>query len=134
MLNSYSGWAAATGFMLSNDLLIVVGALVGLSGAIPSYIMPRDEPQLHLGHRRRLRHDGDLLVQRSRPPAGDVKSISARDGGDVVESKSVIIVPGYGMAVAGAARGREMTKILRDKGVERPLRHSSRWRAACRAT
>jgi hypothetical protein len=122
MLNSYSGWAAAaTGFMLSNDLLIVTGALVGSSGAILSYIMCRgDESPLHQRHRRRLRHYRRNACGRWRCPAG------RRGGADLApetaellrDAKNVIIVPGYGMAVAQAQHTvYEITKLLREKGV-----------------
>ena len=122
MLNSYSGWAAASaGFMLSNDLLIITGALVGSSGAILSYIMcsamNRSFISVILG--------GFGAEEGSAPaggsqPAGEVKSISAEDTAELLrEAKSVIIVPGYGMAVAQAQYPLyEVTKILRDKGAQ----------------
>ena len=123
MLNSYSGWAAAaTGFMLSNDLLIVVGALVGSSGAILSlHHVPRDEPQLHQRHRRRLRHRRRRAAAAAggAQPAGEVTPISAAETAELLrEAKNVVIVPGYGMAVAQAQHTVfEITKLLRDKGV-----------------
>ena len=123
MLNSYSGWAAAaTGFMLSNDLLIVVGALVGSSGAILSYIMCRAMARNFIsviaggfgtgGGKPAAK--GDALL-----PAGEVTPISAVETAELLrEAKSVIIVPGYGMAVAQAQHTvYEITKYLRDKGV-----------------
>ena len=124
MLNSYSGWAAAaTGFMLSNDLLIVVGALVGSSGAILSYIMCRAMNRNFLsviaggfgsggGAPAAAAGDGQ--------PAGEAVPISAAETADLLrEAKSVIIVPGYGMAVAQAQHTVfEITKTLRDKGVK----------------
>ena len=121
MLNSYSGWAAAaTGFMLSNDLLIVVGALVGSSGAILSYIMCRAMNRNFIsviagGFGTTATSSSSAAAA----PAGDVKSISAAETADMLaESKSVIIVPGYGMAVAQAQHAVfEMTKMLREKGV-----------------
>ena len=121
MLNSYSGWAAAaTGFMLSNDLLIVVGALVGSSGAILSYIMCRAMNRNFIsviagGFGTTATSSSSAAAA----PAGDVKSISAAETADMLsEAKSVIIVPGYGMAVAQAQHAVfEMTKLLRDKGV-----------------
>ena len=121
MLNSYSGWAAAaTGFMLSNDLLIVVGALVGSSGAILSYIMCRAMNRNFIsviagGFGTTATSSSSAAAA----PAGDVKSISAAETADMLsEAKSVIIVPGYGMAVAQAQHAvYEMTKLLRDKGV-----------------
>jgi len=121
MLNSYSGWAAAaTGFMLSNDLLIVVGALVGSSGAILSYIMCRAMNRNFIsviagGFGTTATSSSSAAAA----PAGDVKSISAAETADMLsESKSIIIVPGYGMAVAQAQHAVfEMTKILREKGV-----------------
>ena len=122
MLNSYSGWAAAaTGFMLSNDLLIVVGALVGSSGAILSYIMCRAMNRKFLavisggfgtgGGTAVKKPDGE--------PQGEVTPISAADTAALLkESKNVIIVPGYGMAVAQAQHSVfEITKLLREKGV-----------------
>ena len=122
MLNSYSGWAAAaTGFMLSNDLLIVVGALVGSSGAILSYIMCRAMNRKFLavisggfgtgGGTAAKKADGE--------PQGEVTPISAADTAAMLkESKSVIIVPGYGMAVAQAQHTvYEITKVLREQGV-----------------
>src|SRR5258708_2585463 len=121
MLNSYSGWAAAaTGFMLSNDLLIVTGALVGSSGAILSYIMCRAMNRNFLsviaggfgGESAKPASKGDGQ------PAGEVISVSAQETADLLkEAKSVIIVPGYGMAVAQAQHTVfEITKRLRDMG------------------
>ena len=124
MLNSYSGWAAAaTGFMLSNDLLIVVGALVGSSGAILSYIMCRAMNRNFIsviaggfGTGGGAPAAGGGAAQ----PAGEVQPISALETAELLrESKSVIIVPGYGMAVAQAQHTVfEITKVLRENGVQ----------------
>ncbi|WP_295647021.1 Re/Si-specific NAD(P)(+) transhydrogenase subunit beta [uncultured Methylibium sp.] len=123
MLNSYSGWAAAaTGFMLGNDLLIVVGALVGSSGAILSYIMCRAMNRNFIsviaggfgtGGGAPAPADGGAQ------PAGEVVPVSAVETAELLrEAKNVVIVPGYGMAVAQAQHMVcEITKILRDKGV-----------------
>jgi NAD(P) transhydrogenase subunit beta len=123
MLNSYSGWAAAaTGFMLSNDLLIVTGALVGSSGAILSYIMCRAMNRNFIsviaggfGGGAPAPAAGGAAAQ----PAGEVVPVSAAETAELLkEAKSVIIVPGYGMAVAQAQHTVfEITKLLRDKGV-----------------
>ena len=122
MLNSYSGWAAAaTGFMLSNDLLIVVGALVGSSGAILSYIMcqamNRNFISVIAGGFGT--GGGTTVAKADGQPAGEVVSISALETAELLrEAKSVIIVPGYGMAVAQAQHTvYEITKFLREKGV-----------------
>ena len=123
MLNSYSGWAAAaTGFMLSNDLLIVIGALVGSSGAILSYIMCRAMNRNFIsviaggfggGAPAKKAAAGDAA------PVGEVVPISATETAELLrEAKSVVIVPGYGMAVAQAQHTvNEITKYLREKGV-----------------
>ena len=123
MLNSYSGWAAAaTGFMLSNDLLIVTGALVGSSGAILSYIMCRAMNRSFLSViAGGFGTDGGAPAAKSpTEPAGDVTPITAAETADLLrDAKSVIIVPGYGMAVAQAQHTvNEITKFLRDKGVK----------------
>ena len=126
MLNSYSGWAAAaTGFMLSNDLLIVTGALVGSSGAILSYIMcnamNRNFTSVIAGA------FGGGAPTKKKPaagepaqPQGEVVPVSAADTAELLrEAKSVIIVPGYGMAVAQAQHTvNDIVKTLRDKGVQ----------------
>jgi NAD(P) transhydrogenase subunit beta len=123
MLNSYSGWAAAaTGFMLSNDLLIVIGALVGSSGAILSYIMCRAMNRSFISviaggfgtGSGTPAPKGDAVQ-----PAGEVVPISSAETAELLrEAKSVIIVPGYGMAVAQAQHTVfEITKHLREKGV-----------------
>ena len=124
MLNSYSGWAAAaTGFMLSNDLLIVVGALVGSSGAILSYIMCRAMNRNFISVIAGGFGGGVPAPKgastASAEPAGEVSPISALETAELLrESKNVIIVPGYGMAVAQAQHTVfEITKTLRDKGV-----------------
>jgi H+-translocating NAD(P) transhydrogenase subunit beta len=108
MLNSYSGWAAAaTGFMLSNDLLIVVGALVGSSGAILSYIMCR------------AMNRNFISVIAGGFGTGGGAPVAALETAELLrEAKNVIIVPGYGMAVAQAQHTvYEITKFLREKGV-----------------
>jgi len=122
MLNSYSGWAAAaTGFMLSNDLLIVVGALVGSSGAILSYIMCRAMNRKFLaviagGFGT---DSGAPAASGAVQPAGEVSPIAAAETAELLrEAKNVIIVPGYGMAVAQAQHTvYEITRTLREKGV-----------------
>jgi NAD(P) transhydrogenase subunit beta len=124
MLNSYSGWAAAaTGFMLSNDLLIVTGALVGSSGAILSYIMCRAMNRKFLSVIAGGFGTGDgapaAAAGAGAQPAGEVTAISAADTAELLrDAKNVIIVPGYGMAVAQAQHTVfEITKLLRAKGV-----------------
>jgi NAD(P) transhydrogenase subunit beta len=121
MLNSYSGWAAAaTGFMLNNDLLIVTGALVGSSGAILSYIMCRAMNRNFISViAGGFGTGGGTVVATDGQPAGEVISISALETAELLkDSKSVIIVPGYGMAVAQAQHTvYEITKHLREKGV-----------------
>lgn len=118
MLNSLSGWAAAaSGFMLSNDLLIITGALVGSSGAILSYIMCQ-------GMNRNFFSVitggfGNEGASGEAEEMGDYREISPEDAAEMLKgSSSVIITPGYGMAVAQAQYPvAEITKKLRDQGV-----------------
>ena len=116
MLNSYSGWAAAaTGFMLSNDLLIVTGALVGSSGAILSYIMCRAMNRKFLAVIAGGFGTGGGGAASFQ---GEAVSLTNEDTAELLkEAGSVIIVPGYGMAVA-QAQGvvNELTKRLRKEG------------------
>ncbi len=123
MLNSYSGWAAAaTGFMLSNDLLIVTGALVGSSGAILSYIMCRAMNRNFISVIAGGFGGGapaPAAAAGAAEPQGEVTPVSAAETAELLkDSKNVIIVPGYGMAVAQAQHTVfEITKLLREKGV-----------------
>jgi NAD(P) transhydrogenase subunit beta len=121
MLNSYSGWAAAaTGFMLGNDLLIVTGALVGSSGAILSYIMCRAMNRNFVSViAGGFGTAGGAPVAPGAQPSGEVQPISANESAELLRSaKNVIIVPGYGMAVAQAQHSvYEITKRLRERGV-----------------
>jgi NAD(P) transhydrogenase subunit beta len=121
MLNSYSGWAAAaTGFILSNDLLIVTGALVGSSGAILSYIMCRAMNRHFLSViAGGFGTAGGTLAAAGAAPVGEVVPITAEETAELLRSaKEVIIVPGYGMAVAQAQHTvYEITRLLRDRGV-----------------
>lgn len=120
MLNSYSGWAAAAaGFMLSNDLLIVTGALVGSSGAILSIIMCEAMNRSFLSVI--FGGFGETLIQGSAQEIeGEVTAITHEETAELLqEAKSVVIVPGYGMAVAKAQYPiREMVDILRKEGKE----------------
>jgi NAD(P) transhydrogenase subunit beta len=121
MLNSYSGWAAAaTGFMLSNDLLIVTGALVGSSGAILSYIMCRAMNRNFISViAGGFGTGGGTAPVAGAQQAGEVSPISSVETAELLrDAKSVIIVPGYGMAVAQAQHTvYEITELLREKGV-----------------
>ena len=122
MLNSYSGWAAsATGFMLKNDLLIIVGALVGSSGAILSYIMCKAMNRSFVS----------VILGGFGAPAGGpddraeafaAKGVNRAGPEDVAElllgARSVVMVPGYGMAVAQAQHSvRELAELLQKKGL-----------------
>ncbi len=120
MLNSYSGWAAAAaGFMLSNDLLIITGALVGSSGAILSYIMCRGMNRsfvsVMLGG---FGTEGGASSAAGAAPAGEVQSIDAAQTADLLNNSSkIVIVPGYGLAVAQAQHAlAEVVRLLREKG------------------
>ncbi|MGZ5055025.1 MAG: Re/Si-specific NAD(P)(+) transhydrogenase subunit beta [Methylobacter sp.] len=116
MLNSYSGWAAAaTGFMLSNDLLIVTGALVGSSGAILSYIMCRAMNRNFISV---IAGGFGTSGGEAAVVEGEVTPINAEETAQLLlDAKSIMIIPGYGMAVAQAQHTvNEITKLLRDKG------------------
>jgi len=122
MLNSYSGWAAAAaGFMLGNDLLIITGALVGSSGAILSYIMCRGMNRsfvsVMLGG---FGTEGGTIASANGEPQGEVRSIDAAGAADLIQNaRKIIIVPGYGLAVAQAQHSlAEVCKILKEKGVD----------------
>ena len=119
MLNSYSGWAAAaSGFLLGNDLLIITGALVGSSGAYLSYIMCKAMNRSFLsviaggfGNEGAAAVDADY---------GEHREITAEDAADLLkDARTVVITPGYGMAVAQAQSAvAELTRHLRDKGID----------------
>jgi NAD(P) transhydrogenase subunit beta len=120
MLNSYSGWAAAaSGFLLSNDLLIVTGALVGSSGAYLSYIMCRAMNRSFISVIA-----GGFGMESSAAGSdvdyGEHREINAEGAAELLEAaSSVIITPGYGMAVAQAQYGvADLTRKLRDRGVD----------------
>ena len=120
MLNSYSGWAAsATGFMLSNDLLIVTGALVGSSGAILSYIMCRAMNRKFIAVIAGGFGTGGGTTVSSGEVEGEVVPIQSEEVAELLaNAKEVMIVPGYGMAVAQAQHTVfEITKSLRAKGI-----------------
>ncbi|QWF71891.1 Re/Si-specific NAD(P)(+) transhydrogenase subunit beta [Methylomonas paludis] len=117
MLNSYSGWAAAaTGFMLNNDLLIVTGALVGSSGAILSYIMCRAMNRHFLSVI--AGGFGTASGAAAAEVEGEVFPIDAEETAQLLkESKNIVIIPGYGMAVAQAQHTvNEITKLLTSQG------------------
>ena len=121
MLNSYSGWAACgIGFTLSNNLLIITGALVGASGAILSYIMSKGMNRSIISVM--LGGFGGEQVSLGRLDNSDkiVKQANAEDAAFILKNaESVIIVPGYGMAVAQAQHAlREMGDILKKEGIK----------------
>ena len=120
MLNSYSGWAAsATGFMLSNDLLIVTGALVGSSGAILSYIMCRAMNRKFLNViAGGFGTGGGAAAAGGDEEQGEIVAIEAAETAALLkDAKEIMIIPGYGMAVAQAQHTvYEITKALRAKG------------------
>jgi NAD(P) transhydrogenase subunit beta len=119
MLNSYSGWAAAaSGFLLDNNLLIVTGALVGSSGAYLSYIMCKAMNRSFISViAGGFGSDGGVVGQER--DYGDHREINAEQVAELLTAaQSVIITPGYGMAVAQAQYPvAEITKKLRDKGI-----------------
>jgi len=121
MLNSYSGWAAAAaGFMLSNDLLIVTGALVGSSGAILSYIMCKAMNRSFISVIAGGFGQVDAKASSAEEEQGEYREISAEDVADLLRnSGSVVITPGYGMAVAQAQYPvAEICQKLKARGVK----------------
>lgn len=121
MLNSYSGWAAAAaGFMLANDLLIVTGALVGSSGAILSYIMCKAMNRSFLSViAGGFGTDGSSSGS-SEEETGEYREIKPEDVAEMLKgASSVVIAPGYGMAVAQAQYPvAEITSLLRKQGID----------------
>ncbi|MGB3212965.1 MAG: Re/Si-specific NAD(P)(+) transhydrogenase subunit beta [Desulforhopalus sp.] len=121
MLNSYSGWAAAaTGFMLNNDLLIVVGALVGSSGAILSYIMCRAMNRKFIAViAGGFGTSNGTNASGQEGDAGDIIAIEGAEAAELLlDAKEVMIIPGYGMAVAQAQHTvHEITRKLREKKI-----------------
>lgn len=126
VLNSYSGWALCTeGFLLDNDLLTIVGALVGASGAILSYIMcvamNRSLTNVIFGGYSALAQGEQMKITGEATPCEPDQVVEA-----LVNAKKVIIVPGYGLAVAKAQYAiAEMVKTLRSKGTRLPLYFSA---------
>ncbi len=121
MLNSYSGWAAAAaGFMLGNDLLIVVGALVGSSGAFLSYVMCRAMNRSFISVIAGGFGSGATSSGSDDEELGEVVETNAADVADLLrEASSVVITPGYGMAVAQAQYPvADLTHRLRERGVQ----------------
>ncbi|MCA1928549.1 Re/Si-specific NAD(P)(+) transhydrogenase subunit beta [Rheinheimera sp.] len=121
MLNSYSGWAAAAaGFMLANDLLIVTGALVGSSGAILSYIMCKAMNRSFISVIAGGFGQADAKLSSVDEEQGEYREISAEDVADLLKnSSSVVITPGYGMAVAQAQYPvAEICQKLKERGVK----------------
>ena len=119
MLNSYSGWAAAaSGFLLGNDLLIVTGALVGSSGAYLSYIMCKAMNRSFLSVI--AGGFGIAAVSSGDADHGEHREVTAEETAELLrEATSVVITPGYGMAVAQAQYPvAELTRHLRDRGVD----------------
>jgi NAD(P) transhydrogenase subunit beta len=120
MLNSYSGWAAsATGFMLGNDLLIVTGALVGSSGAILSYIMCRAMNRKFLAVIAGGFGTSEGTQLAGGEDQGEVVPISPEETAELLkDAREVMIIPGYGMAVAQAQHiVHELTQALREKKI-----------------
>ena len=121
MLNSYSGWAACgIGFTLGNILMIITGALVGASGAILSYIMCKGMNRSFFNVILGGFGVEDEVIQQKTIEDKSIKSGTASDGAFIMENaSSVIIVPGYGLAVAQAQHAlREMADNLQDRGIE----------------
>jgi NAD(P) transhydrogenase subunit beta len=118
MLNSYSGWAAAaSGFLLDNNLLIVTGALVGSSGAYLSYIMCKAMNRSFISV---IAGGFGIEAKSDDKDYGEYREINAQDAAEMLrEASSVIITPGYGMAVAQAQYPvADLTRKLRERGVE----------------
>lgn len=118
MLNSYSGWAAAaSGFLLNNDLLIITGALVGSSGAYLSYIMCKAMNRSFISVI--AGGFGAVVAAKSDEVDGEYREVGAQEVAELLGSaKSVIITPGFGMAVAQAQYPvAELAKLLRERGV-----------------
>ena len=122
MLNSYSGWAAAAaGFMLGNDLLIITGALVGSSGAILSYIMCRGMNRSFLSVMLGgFGTESGASPSAGEQPAGEVQSIDAEKAAELLtQARKIVIVPGYGLAVAQAQHAlAEVVKLLRGNNTD----------------
>ncbi|CAN5124426.1 Re/Si-specific NAD(P)(+) transhydrogenase subunit beta [soil metagenome] len=121
MLNSYSGWAAAAaGFMLGNDLLIITGALVGSSGAILSYIMCQGMNRSFVSVMLGGFGTDSSSSSSAAAPAGEVHSIESPAAAELLSNaRKIIIIPGYGLAVAQAQHSlAEVVKILKEKNIE----------------